>query len=186
MNAQRNAKEHLLRTLRDGSVHSKQVRALERLKSEVVVTKVAVVNHRRIQELRILFDQLHHVVGDEWRSLVRPGVDVLVHGTHRLGERLVGVFVQVANRDTGCELRKIRVAHGHRSGNLRRKAVQFARGNSVVQAFNHAKCNGHRVYQRTQAVAELLDTGGNLVEFDGFLAAVALDNVHHVRIRLEI
>ena len=113
VNAQRHAKEHLLRAFRDAAVHAKKVGALKGLEAKIIVAKVSVINHQGVEQFGVFFNDFHYVVGDERSSLTRLGVYKLVHGPHRLREGLVGVLVQVTYRNPRCELGEVGVAHGH-------------------------------------------------------------------------
>ena len=113
VNAQRHAKEHLLRTFRNAAVHAQQVGPLKGLEAKIIVAKVSVINHQGVEQFGVFFNDFHYVVGDERSSLTRLGVHKLVHGPHRLREGLVGVLVKVTDCDPSCELGEVGVAHGH-------------------------------------------------------------------------
>ena len=65
VDAQRYAHQHLLRTLNDLAVGAQQVGAFEGLESKVVVAEVPVIDDAAVDQRRVGFDDLHHIVCDQ-------------------------------------------------------------------------------------------------------------------------
>jgi hypothetical protein len=105
---------------------------------------------------------------------VQVGVEVL----HGLAEGLLGVLVQVAHRDAAGELRVVRVLHRHGGGHLGGKVVELRGGHTVEDAVDHLQGDLGGIHDGIQSIAELLHTGGDLVEFHCLPASVALYHIH--------
>ena len=55
----------MLRTFHSFAFYLHEVRALERFKAEVIITEIAVVNDRRVEQVGVLGHDRVHVIGDE-------------------------------------------------------------------------------------------------------------------------
>ena len=73
----------------------------------------------------------------------------------------------------------VRMACGHGGGNLRSEVVELHGGDPGVETVDHLEGDlGGVDVVHVQAVAQLLDPGGDLVEVDRLLPSVSLDNSH--------
>ena len=179
VDAEGDAHQHLLRPLRDLAVHLLQVRLLERLEAEVVVLEVAVVDDRAVEPLGVLGDDVADLVGDERRVLPGLRVDVRMQLEHRLRERLARLLVQVRDGDARRQLAVVGVLRRQERGGLGGEVVELERGDAVVHAEDHLLRHDHRVdVRRVEAVAQLLDARGDLVERHRLLAAISLNDQH--------
>lgn len=176
---ERDAHEHVLRPLDDAPVHPQEIRALERAEAEEVVFEVALVLDRIVQRRRVLRRERERLVRDEWRLLARVRIDVRVQRRNRLGERRLGLLVQVRDGEARGELAIVGVLRRHVRRRLARQVIELRRAHAVVHAGNYLLRDQADVDVRAiEAVAELVDARGDLVEAHGLVRPIALDHVH--------
>jgi hypothetical protein len=118
------------------------------------------------------------IIGEQRGARTGLRVDVGVEVLHGLAEGLLGVLVQVAHRDAAGELRVVRVLHRHGGGHLGGEVVELGGGDTIEDAVDHLQGDLGGIHHGIQFVAELLHTGGDLVEFHCLPASVALDHIH--------
>eukprot|EP00966_Prymnesium_polylepis_P146894 3392691-Prymnesium_polylepis.1 len=100
-------------------------------------------------------------------------------GAHRLRKGFLGLLVQVGHGDTRSQLAVVGVLRRQEGGRLRGEIVQLLGGDAVVHAANNLLRDDHRVdVLGVEAVAQLLDPRGNLVEGHVLAAPIAFDNQH--------
>ena len=175
MDADSHAHEHVLRAFDDFVIDFEQVAALEGFESEVIVVEVSVVDDLRIEEFRIITDDLNNVVCYEGGVLTGDGVDIDVEVFHRLRKGLLGSFVEVRYCDSACQARVVGVRYGVGRCHFRGEVVQFSRGHPVVYPLNDAHRHFGRIDRLVQLVTEFFDPCGDFIELYRFCAAVALD-----------
>ena len=177
VDANGDAHEHVLRPLHHLPVDLEQVAPLERLEAEVLVGEVAVVDDGGVEAVGVLLDDLVVELGDHGGGLAvrRHLVEVL----HHLREDLLGLLVEVGHHDPGGQDGVVGVLGGHGGGDLGGQVVQLDGGHAGVEPGDDLERDGGRVdVVHVEAVAELLDPRGDLVEVDGLLAPVALQDEH--------
>mmetsp|Transcript_58906 Transcript_58906/g.162848 ORF Transcript_58906/g.162848 Transcript_58906/m.162848 type:complete len:327 (-) Transcript_58906:3-983(-) len=179
VDANGNTHEHVLRALRDLAIDLEEVRALKSFEAEVIKLEVAVVDDGRVEALLVLHDYVEHILRDERRRLAGLRVDVGAQALDVLRERLLGLLVQVRDRDARGKDREVRVLGGHVRGGLRGKLVELNGGDARVDALDHLEGDGRRVHiLGREAVAELLDARRDLVEQHRLLLSATLDDEH--------
>lgn len=78
VNTDRDTHDHVLRSLDNLAVDSKQIRSLEGLEPEIVVGEISIVDDGRIEHLFVLHDNLVNVLRDHRCLLAGLWVDPLV------------------------------------------------------------------------------------------------------------
>ncbi len=165
----------MLGALDDFVINLEQVAALEGFESEVIVVEVPVVDDLRIEEFRVVPDNLNHVVCYEGGVFTGDGVDVGVEVFHRLSKGLLGSFVEVGYCDSARQARVVRVRYSVRRCHFRSEVVQFSRGHPVVYPLNDAHRHFGWIDRFVQLVTEFFDSCSDFIELYRFCAAVALD-----------
>lgn len=126
--------DHVLWAFHDLAVHSKKVRSLESLETEVVVGKVPIVDDGRIENVLVVHDDLVDIVGNHGRVLAGLGVDPFVQIVHDGREGLLGLLVQVGDGDSGSEDSVVWVFGGEVRGGLGCQVVQLDGGDTWKSA----------------------------------------------------
>ncbi|RUS29012.1 hypothetical protein BC938DRAFT_481173, partial [Jimgerdemannia flammicorona] len=118
MNTDRNAHEHVLRTLSDLAVNTEEIRAFKSFEAEIVVVKITVVDYGRIELFGV-------------RQFIGLGVHVGMKFLNDVGKRLGSFLVQIRN---GYACRKnsiIGVLCRHVRGSFGCKVVELHGSNSL-------------------------------------------------------
>ena len=178
MDADGHTHQHVLRTFHHLAVQAKEVAALEGLETEEVVVEITIVDDRAVQHIGVLLDDVVYVVRDQCGFRTGLRIHIGVEVLHGLAEGLLGVLVQVAHGDAAGEQRIVRVLHRHGGGHLGGEVVQLRSGDTVEDAVDHLEGDLGGIHDGIELVAELLHTGGDLVELDRLPASVALNYIH--------
>ena len=104
-----NTHEHVLWSLCNFSIETKEVRALERLEAEVIVVEIALVINVVVQHFSIGHNNVIDLFRDEWSMFLRFRVDVFSKVGNDIREHIFGRTVQVIDADTGSKLAVVRV-----------------------------------------------------------------------------
>ena len=124
-------------------------------------------------------DDAFELVGDERAVLTGLGVDVPVQLVHGLAEGLGGLLVHVRDGDPRGKLAVVGVLRRQERRRLRGKVVQLRRADAVKDTRDHLLRDNDRVdVLGVEAVAQLLDARGDLVEGHRLFLPIALDHQH--------
>lgn len=119
------------------------------------------------------------LVGHQRSSLLGLGVDVLMKHLHDIREHLGGLLVQVGHTDSGSQSGKIRVASGARGSSLSSKLIQLEGGHARIQTRDDLLRNDGSIHMDgIQAIAQLVDSGGDFVKRHILLSTVSLNDKH--------
>lgn len=135
----RDSHHHVLRSLDNLAVDSEEVRSLERLETEVVVSEISVVDDGRVEQVFVLHDDLVNVVRDHGRILARLGVDPLVQVIDDGREGFLGLLVQVGDGDSSCKDGVIRVLGRQVSCRLSREVLPNVSFTATLGVRRHSR-----------------------------------------------
>ena len=126
--------QHVLWAFGNASVNLQQVRFFEGFVAKIIITVIAIIDDRRVQQSRILANDFVHFPRNQRCILAGFGVFIVVQFFDRARKRFIGLFMEVGNGNPGRQNGVIRMFGGHRSSCFGRQIVELCRFNAVVEA----------------------------------------------------
>ena len=156
-------------------VNGKQISSLKSLESKVIVAEVTVIDDGRVQSLLVFHHNRVEFIRDERGGGAGFRVDVVMEKFDNIREDFRGLFVQVGDRDAGCQDRVLGMLGGHRGGGLSRQLIQLHSGDSGIDTLHDLLGDDSSIHMLgVQTIAQLVDAGCDLVEVHHFSLAVSL------------